>query len=213
MVRRMKKTTLQKAVESIVITSPCSVGWDNMTGDDKIRFCGQCKKNVHNLSTLPPREVTEVLSKLKKNERVCVLMYRRADGSVIMDNCPVVLRKTRDRIRAVYVAVLLALFWLLGTNADAQGLVGAPVDPRYGTSGQMNEIGVIPEVQENDFLSYLAFLTGLGAITFPFLLPKATPLRTKTWHHIALFVIPLVVLAIGTYIWNNQDLLSLGGVR
>lgn len=183
-----------------------------MTGDDKIRFCGQCKKNVHNLSTLPPNEVTKVLSKLKEKETVCVLMYKRKDGSVIMDNCPLVLRKTRDRIRAAYVAVLLAIFWLLGTNADAQGLVGAPI--QGSPLGQLNTLPT-PEIDDNlnDLPAYLAFLTGLAAVTFPFLLPKASPIRTRTWHHIALFVVPLVVLAIGTYIWNNPDLLQIGGIR
>lgn len=179
-----------------------------MTGDDKIRFCGQCEKNVHNLSTLPPDEVTEVLSKLKKEERVCVVMRRRPNGTVIMDNCPVVLRKTRDRIRAVYVAVMLVFFWLLGTNADAQGLVGAPVDPP-GYSERTAEL----DDGLNDLPAYLALLTALAAVIFPFALPKASPDRTKTWHQIALFVVPFVVLAIGTYIWNNPDLLQIGGTR
>lgn len=214
----MKKTTLQKAVESIVITSPCSVGWENMTGDDKIRFCGQCKKRVHNLSTLPPNEVAQVISKIKKKERACVLMYRRPDGSVIMDNCPIVLRRARDRIRAVYVATLLAFFWLLGTNADAQGLVGGPIDPRYGVP-RFPEVEATtalptPEISDNlnDLPAYLTLLTGLAAISFPFLLPKAsTTIRANTWHQIALFVIPLLVLAVGTYLWNNPEIVQFGG--
>lgn len=190
-----------------------------MTGDDKIRFCGQCKKSVHNLSTLPPNEVAQVISKIKKKERACVLMYRRPDGSVIMDNCPIVLRKARDRIRAIYVAVLLAFFWLLGTNADAQGLVGAPVKPAMGQlntlpTPEISDALPKPEISDNlnDLPAYLTLLTGLAAISFPFLLPKAsTTIRANTWHQIALFVIPLLVLAVGTYLWNNPEIVQFGG--
>lgn len=63
-------------------------------------------------------------------------LYRRADGTIITDNCPVGLRKIRDRLKLTAAAVL-AIFVILGfmDSAQAQGLVGAPVDPRYGQSG------------------------------------------------------------------------------
>src|SRR5262245_30602687 len=34
------------------IASPCSADWDEMTGDDRVRFCGRCRKNVYNLSEM-----------------------------------------------------------------------------------------------------------------------------------------------------------------
>jgi hypothetical protein len=32
------------------IASPCSANWDEMVGDNRQRFCGDCKLNVYNLS-------------------------------------------------------------------------------------------------------------------------------------------------------------------
>src|SRR4051794_34167957 len=37
-------------LDSVRIASPCTASWDAMTGDDQVRFCGQCEKNVYNLS-------------------------------------------------------------------------------------------------------------------------------------------------------------------
>src|SRR3954452_5823731 len=37
-------------LESIRIASPCKANWDDMVGDERARFCGQCAKNVYNLS-------------------------------------------------------------------------------------------------------------------------------------------------------------------
>ena len=34
------------------VASPCSANWEKMTGDDRMRFCALCKKNVYNLSAM-----------------------------------------------------------------------------------------------------------------------------------------------------------------
>ncbi len=35
-------------LENVRIASPCSASWDDMVGDERVRFCGQCTKNVYN---------------------------------------------------------------------------------------------------------------------------------------------------------------------
>ena len=39
-------------LEQIRVASPCHANWDEMTGTDQARFCGQCRKNVYNLSEM-----------------------------------------------------------------------------------------------------------------------------------------------------------------
>src|SRR6516162_8887116 len=34
------------------VASPCPADWNAMQGDDRVRFCGQCEKNVYNLSAM-----------------------------------------------------------------------------------------------------------------------------------------------------------------
>ena len=74
-------------LDSIRVASPCSADWDQMYGNDRKRFCSECKLNVYNLSEMTRREAEDFL--IRSEERVCVRFYRRADGTVLTRNCPV----------------------------------------------------------------------------------------------------------------------------
>ena len=37
-------------LDNIRVATPCSADWNAMTGDDRVRACGSCKKHVYNLS-------------------------------------------------------------------------------------------------------------------------------------------------------------------
>jgi hypothetical protein len=78
---------LASFLEEIEIASPCSADWAKMEGDDRVRFCKECRKNVYNISTLS-RSAAEQL--VRETEGVsCVRLYRRPDGTVITNDCPV----------------------------------------------------------------------------------------------------------------------------
>jgi hypothetical protein len=93
-------------LEQIHIASPCSAKWSDMEGDDKVRFCRECHKNVFNLSAMNPSEAESLLQDVESVR--CVRLYRRADGTVITDDCPVGLRQTRK-----------AICWMFGRLAAA----------------------------------------------------------------------------------------------
>jgi hypothetical protein len=118
-------------VQKLSIAAPCDVPWDSMEGDERTRFCSQCKLNVYNIAEMSTKDAAALV---RKNEgKVCLKLYMRADGTVITDNCPVGLRKIRDRMKRVAVAVITSLAWVgLISSAQAQGLVGAPIDSKYG---------------------------------------------------------------------------------
>jgi hypothetical protein len=58
-----------------------------MQGDDKVRFCDQCQLNVYNLSAMG-RDEAEEYARRHEKERVCLMFYRRADGTVLTQDCP-----------------------------------------------------------------------------------------------------------------------------
>jgi hypothetical protein len=62
----------------IDLPEPCSVGWESMDGDERVRFCKQCSKHVHDLSALTLEEI-EALS---EGETVCVSFEFEADGRI-----------------------------------------------------------------------------------------------------------------------------------
>jgi hypothetical protein len=67
--------------------SECDASWEDMKGDERVRFCGECKLNVYNLSEMTAEEA---LALFKKTEgRVCVRAFERPDGTILTKNCPV----------------------------------------------------------------------------------------------------------------------------
>jgi hypothetical protein len=74
-----------------------------MEGDDRVRLCDKCNKNVYNLSQMTTAEANEFLYLTSLN--ACVNFHRRRDGTIITDNCPVGLRKLRAQYRRIAAAV------------------------------------------------------------------------------------------------------------
>jgi hypothetical protein len=77
------------------VASPCNVSWDDMPGNDRIRHCGKCDKNVYNVAFMSRDEAETLLREAEG--RVCMRIYRRADGTVLTSDCPVGAQRKRRR--------------------------------------------------------------------------------------------------------------------
>jgi hypothetical protein len=98
-------------LNDIHIASPCSADWNEMYGDDRKRFCGDCKLNVYNLSGMTRDEAETLITNAEG--RLCVRFYRRADGSVITQDCPVGWAKVKQRTKVfamAFASLIVALF-------------------------------------------------------------------------------------------------------
>lgn len=111
-------------LDTLRVASPCTASWDEMTGDERTRFCAKCEKQVHNLSALPRAEAEAFLRSL--TTAACVRVYRRADGTVMTDDCPVgVTRARRKRVALTVVGGgLLAAGALLATREEQHVVMG-----------------------------------------------------------------------------------------
>lgn len=100
-------------LSKVHVATPCDVPWDTMTGDDRKRFCSQCSKHVYNLSEMSAQEA-ETLLRSAEGRELCVQLYRRADGTVLTQDCPVGVRVEAERVYRYFyragaaVAVVLA---------------------------------------------------------------------------------------------------------
>lgn len=83
-------------LDTVKIASPCGANWDEMNGDKRRRFCSRCNLNVYNLSEMTRLEAENFL--INSEGRVCLKIYRRADGSVLTQNCPVGLQKLKRKV-------------------------------------------------------------------------------------------------------------------
>lgn len=90
-------------LNNIRIASPCSADWDQMFGDERKRFCGDCKLNVYNLSAMSREEAENFVTAAEG--RVCVRYFARPDGTVITQDCPVGWEKIKQRTRRMAVAM------------------------------------------------------------------------------------------------------------
>jgi hypothetical protein len=109
------KTLVERSwLDQIDVAAPCRVSWDAMKGDERVRFCGACKLNVYNLSGMSRQEAEKLVS--GADGRVCVRFFRRQDGTVLTEDCPVGLA-TRLKRRTLAVAGWFLAFFGIGSIA------------------------------------------------------------------------------------------------
>jgi hypothetical protein len=117
-------------LRNLKVASPCPANWEEMYGDDRVRFCGQCRLNVYNLSGMSRVEAERLLASTEG--RLCVRFYRRKDGTVLTRDCPVGLAAARRRIAKVASAVAGFVFGALaGTGATLALRDDAPAGAGY----------------------------------------------------------------------------------
>lgn len=87
-------------LDSITIAAPCPASWDEMDGDERVRFCSLCQQSVYDVSAMTRAEATALIERM--TGRLCLRMFRRSDGRVMTRDCPVgVWRAARRRVAAV----------------------------------------------------------------------------------------------------------------
>jgi hypothetical protein len=134
-------------LNSLRVASPCDASWEEMEGDDLVRVCPLCQKNVYNLSGMNRREAAAFVREVEG--RLCVRFYRRADGTLLIDDCPVGLGAVRRAVwrrAAGRVEMALGIFFVCVCYGAAYGAA-------FGGA-----IGVI--------LGILSPLIGLGGVVY-----------------------------------------------
>ena len=126
------------ALDNVRVASPCNADWDEMVGNDRTRFCGQCNLNVYNLSSMSKAEAEQLIGGTEG--RLCVRYFKRVDGSILTRDCPVGLRAFRRKMsyvaRVISSAVLTFLAGLgvytMKWNFENAAVMGAMpvVEPR-----------------------------------------------------------------------------------
>ncbi|MGQ0762390.1 MAG: hypothetical protein ACT4OT_10320 [Acidobacteriota bacterium] len=117
-------------LSKVRVASPCPAGWDSMKGDERVRFCGQCELNVYNLSAMTKAQAENLI--VRTEGRLCIRFFRRTDGSILTQDCPVGLRALRQRmsrIRRAVASMLLGFFAGSAGSYAVNGFKTAPDEP------------------------------------------------------------------------------------
>jgi hypothetical protein len=67
-------------LDRINIASPCSSDWNDMFGNEQVRFCCHCSLFVHDLSKITRKDALKLVAASKG--KLCVRYLRRPDGTV-----------------------------------------------------------------------------------------------------------------------------------
>lgn len=103
----------------IRIASPCTADWERMIGDDRVRHCAECDRNVYNLSRMTSREIERLIA-ASNGQRLCGRLYRRADGTMLTRDCPVGFRALVRRVSRFAGAALSAALSVGSAAAQSQ---------------------------------------------------------------------------------------------
>ncbi len=101
-------------LDSVRVASPCRQAWEDMAGDDRVRFCRACRQKVYDLAGFTHREAEALLA--EREGRVCVRLFRREDGTILARDCPAAFRR--------------AARWTAGVCASLVGMFGAILSGR-----------------------------------------------------------------------------------
>jgi hypothetical protein len=120
-------------LDHLRVASPCNASWAEMEGDDLVRFCQHCRKNVYNLSGMSRRDAADFVRTTAG--QLCVRFYRRRDGTLLTDNCPVGFRAARRMLlkcMGSVAATVLGLFGVLSPILLAPSITGEIASHRRG---------------------------------------------------------------------------------
>jgi hypothetical protein len=124
------------------IAAPCPADWERMRGNERVRFCDGCSMNVYNLSNMAKKDAEALI--LNTEGRLCVRYYSRADGSIIIENCPVGLRALKRRVSGFSRAVVSSVLSFFAGMAVLAGLETAQNSLDAAKEANLDLISPVP---------------------------------------------------------------------
>src|SRR6185436_10349844 len=119
-------------LDNLRVATPCTADWNQMTGDDRARHCGDCKKDVFNISGMTRDEAEALL--IERAGNLCVRYYERQDGTILLADCEIgVKRRRRRRWIAAGATLAMSAAGAIGYEATRVERECMPIEPRMGT--------------------------------------------------------------------------------
>ena len=99
--------TAPDRLANLQLAFKCDQRWEDMLGDDRVRACRRCNRDVFDLSAMTRAEAEAVLA--TRGALPCVRFYRRADGTVMTSDCPSGVPRRRLAVVASSIAATATL--------------------------------------------------------------------------------------------------------
>lgn len=96
---------------NLTVSTPCPKTWEQLVGNDRVRYCGQCHLNVYNLAIMKPTEIEQLVH--QTGGRLCGQLFVRKDRTATLRDCPTGRTSVvRRRIWRAAIAVAVGIFGL-----------------------------------------------------------------------------------------------------
>jgi len=155
-------------LDNVAIASPCAASWDDMVGDDQVRHCGACDKDVFNLTHMTREDAERVI--VAAQGKLCARYFRRADGTILTSNCTVGARAARRRRLVVAgTTLMIVAAGVLGYDRTraAQPDSEAPALTAFATASEQLATSTRDQASEDDAPLAPPELPGLTAVALP----------------------------------------------
>ena len=129
-------------IDSIRVADPCTENWDAMTGNDRVRFCSHCAKDVNNLSAMTRKEAVRLVR--KSGGSLCIRYVQQPVTRAPMF-AEQLTQITRRRVPLMAAGVMSASL-SLATMTYAQGgaaQLTVPTPPAAAKVSECDDIGAI----------------------------------------------------------------------
>lgn len=161
-------TKYTNPLENLKVASPCSQDWDAMIGTERKRYCGDCKLNVYNLSGMTRTEAENLI--INAEGRLCVRFFKREDGTVLTQDCPVGWKAFKKRL-SVGATAFASLIFSLISGLGLAVMFNQSYKGTTTTTGEIVSYKPTPTPKPTPEKYYPT--TGMIAIPAP--TPKSTP--------------------------------------
>lgn len=171
---------------TVRIATPCRERWEDMVGDDVVRHCGRCERDVYDLSAMRAAEAEAFLARVADP---CVRLRRRRDGRVVTADCPPPPMWARKGVHAGALALAAAAAgttWAAKSTPDAPPCAVQAIEPEREeiTYAQMGgiapEMPHVYEVPEPEMETYWVDPTSLTPVGRPQLIGRGPGLFVRS---------------------------------
>ena len=142
---------MKPAPPPVKIGSPCPKQWSELEGDEKRRYCSECRLHVHNLSAMSEAEQTDFIH--DGGDRKCIAYTLRADGTMITPSRWPRLARLLRPVRWAAVSCMATLLPFLFSNCTTRRpTVGVPVPPKDDPGQHVDgmTVGAMMPVPKNE---------------------------------------------------------------
>jgi hypothetical protein len=141
----------RKLLDRIGVKTPCNESWEEMTGNNDVRFCSHCSKNVYDLSSMTRIRAEKLVR--DSNGHLCVRYVKDPRDKIVTAPPKLTLITRRATIAASALATSLALATLAYSQSDpapipvnGKAVINVASQKSPDTSGSFSISGVVQDI-------------------------------------------------------------------